>query len=223
MHPQVELMNCLLISATATEIAPFLSEYQSGNHLTEDLTVDILIAGIGVMATTYSLSRQLKLKRPDLIIQAGIAGCFDSTLSLGAVFAVKKDTIADLGVMEDNQFKTIFDLKLAVAGMHPYSNSWLINNTEPFKKVKLKKVSGITVNEITTNKKKIQIYAEKYSPVIESMEGAAVHYVSIMEKIPFIQLRAVSNYIGERRKDRWNTKEAILNLNKELNYLLNKI
>ena len=55
------------------------------------------------------------------------------------------------------------------------------------------------------------------------MEGAALHYVGLMEKIPFIQLRAVSNYTGERNKKKWKMKEAIVNLNNELIRLLNKL
>ena len=34
------------------------------------------------------------------------------------------------------------------------------------------------------------------------MEGAALHYACIMEHIPFIQLRAVSNFVGERDKNK---------------------
>jgi futalosine hydrolase len=55
---------------------------------------------------------------------------------------------------------------------------------------------------------------------VESMEGAALHYVCLSEKIPFLQLRGVSNYAGERNKSKWKLKEAIGNLNKELIRLL---
>jgi len=80
----------------------------------------------------------------------------------------------------------------------------------------LKKATGISVNEITTDKKKVNLYRKSFNPVVESMEGAALHYVSLMEKIPFIQIRSISNYIAERNKCNWNMKEAVENLNKEL-------
>ena len=51
-------------------------------------------------------------------------------------------------------------------------------------------------------------YENKFLPVIESMEGAALHYVCLMEKIPFLQIRSISNYIGERDKKKWNMKDA---------------
>jgi futalosine hydrolase len=91
------------------------------------------------------------------------------------------------------------------------------------KKVKLKKVRGVSVNEITTSKQKIKLYSEIFNPVVESMEGAALHYVCLMEKIPFLQIRSVSNYIGDRNKKNWNLKESIINLNNELTSLLYKL
>jgi futalosine hydrolase len=55
------------------------------------------------------------------------------------------------------------------------------------------------------------------------MEGAALHYVCLLEKIPFLQVRSISNYIGERNKKKWNIKESINNLNKELIRLLESL
>jgi futalosine hydrolase len=55
------------------------------------------------------------------------------------------------------------------------------------------------------------------------MEGAALHYVALCEKIPFLQLRAVSNYVGERDKNKWALREAIANLNMELQRILIKL
>ena len=84
------------------------------------------------------------------------------------------------------------------------------------KKIKLKKVKAVSVNEITTSKQKVKFYNETFGPIVESMEGAALHYVCLMEKIPFVQIRSVSNYIAERNKKNWNMKQSIINLNKEL-------
>jgi futalosine hydrolase len=48
------------------------------------------------------------------------------------------------------------------------------------------------------------------------MEGAALHYVARESNIPFIQIRAISNYIGERDKSKWQMKIAIDHLNQTL-------
>lgn len=216
-------MNCLLIAATPIEINPFLSQLRNGELQHLAVSVDILITGIGLTATTYSLSRQLFTKRPDLVIQAGVGGCFDNSIPTGSVMAVKKEAIADQSVIELNALKTLFDLKLVPENQFPFSKGWLVNKHDVLKKTRLKKVSAISVNEITTDRKKVKFYQEHFSPVVESMEGAALHYVCLKENIPFIQLRAVSNYIAERNKKNWNMKESIINLNTELIRLFNQL
>lgn len=211
--------NILIAAATVKEIGPFLDH----NRKASWKNIDVLITGIGLTAATYHLSRQINLKRPNLIIQAGLAGCFDQKIPLGYVVAVKQDTIADESVVELKKLKTIFDLQLVPQNKFPYSGGWLVNNSEELKKIKLKKVKGISVNQITSSKQMIQFYKKQFNPVVESMEGAALHYVCLMEKVPFIQLRSISNYIGERDKRKWNMMDSIVNLNNELTRLLENI
>jgi futalosine hydrolase len=214
-------MNYLIIAATPAEITPFLSELRKGKL--SDADIDILITGIGLTATTYSLLKQFLIKKPELVIQAGVAGCFDKKIALGSVVAVKKDTIADESVIELKKLKTLFDLRLVPQNRYPYTKGWLVNNSNIMEKVKLKKVRGVSVNQITTSGLIKKFYKRQFNPVVESMEGSALHYVCLMEKISFVQLRSISNYIGERNKKNWNMKESIINLNKELINLLHKL
>ena len=206
-------MNILLIVATAKEIAPFLEHYRS-RIKKEFLDIDVLITGIGLTSTTYHLTKQLQLKKPGMVIQAGVAGCFDKQIPLGTVVKIKQDAIADESVVELKKLKTLFDLQLLQTSQFPFKNGWLENpGNVLFKKTKLKMVKGISVNQITTSKQMITFYKSRFNPVIESMEGAALHYVCLMENIPFLQLRSISNYIGERNKKNWNMNESIMNLN----------
>jgi futalosine hydrolase len=217
------VMNCLVVAATSIELGPFLEYLRNNKKGPGPQTIDVLITGIGLTATTHSLMRQLRIKRPGLVIQAGVGGCFDKAIPLGTVLAIKQEAIADQSVIELNKLKTLFDLELVPQNQSPFSKGWLINKSEQLKKVKLKKVKGVSVNEITSSGQKVKFYTETFNAVVESMEGAALHYVCLMEKIPFIQLRSVSNYIAERNKKNWNMKESIINLNKELINLLNKL
>ena len=217
-------MNILVTAATPSEILPFLEYYRHAHtKLPGPHSIDVLITGVGMMATTYALTRQVRLKRPVLIIQAGIGGCFDKQVPLGSLFAIKQDTIADQGVIESKKFLTLSDMGLMKKDQFPFRNGWLENNSIALKKTRLKKVRAISVNEATTSRQRIDYYREKFDPVMESMEGAALHYVGLMEKLPFLQLRSVSNYIGERNKKKWKMKEAIANLNNELIRMLNKL
>jgi len=206
-------MNILLISATAKEIAPFFEYYRNSKRAQN---IDILITGIGLTAATYHLLKQVNLKRPDLIIQAGVAGCFNKKIPLATVVMVEKETIADQSVIELKRLKTIFDLELVPHDQFPFENGWLVNDHELLKRSKLKKVKAISVNEITTSKQRVKFYKKAFNPLIESMEGAALHYTCLMEKISFIQLRSISNYITERDKKKWDMKKSIMKLNNEL-------
>src|ERR1044071_7025044 len=181
-------MNCLLVAATASEIAIFLDHYRNSNKPAfVDIHIDVLISGIGLTATAYSLTRQLSLKRPDLVIQAGIGGGFNKKIPLGTVVAVKQDVIADQSVVEQKKLKTMYDLKLMSPNQPPYTKGWLVNPDKGImKRNRFKAVKAISINQITTDKQMMRFYEETYQPVVESMEGAALHYVCLSENIPFL-------------------------------------
>jgi futalosine hydrolase len=206
--------NILIVAATAKEINPFIELTRTGSL---NNNIDILISGIGLTASTYHLAKQLALKKYNMVLQAGVAGSFDLKVPLGTVVAIKQDTIADQSVIELKKLKPLFDLKLVPNNQYPYNNAWLHN---PYKKVLkrsgLKIVKGISVNQISTSKQMIQFYRDMFDPVTESMEGAALHYVCLMENVPFVQIRSISNYIGERNKKKWDMMDSIANLNEAL-------
>jgi futalosine hydrolase len=216
--------NILVLAATSKEITPFIQAFKTGDLQLKNNTLDILVGGIGLTATAYQLTKQLAIKNYDLVIQAGVAGCFDTSVPLGKVLAVKQDSIADQSVVEMKKLQTLFDLKLVPHSQHPYKNSWLINPHKEFLKLSgIKQVKGISVNQISTSKQMIKFYRETFNPVTESMEGAALHYVCLMENVQFIQLRSISNYIGERNKKKWDMQDSINNLNSELIGLIEKL
>ena len=216
-HPE----KLLLTAATAIEVEQFLDELRKKPEQWKQLQVDVLITGIGLTAATYSLTRQLQLKKYDLVIQTGVAGSFDLKRKLGSVVVIKQETIADQSVEELKKLKSLFELNLVPQNKFPYKKGWLKNpDINLMKMTGLDLVIGISVNQISTSPKMIQFYRNIFHPVTESMEGAALHYVCLMQKIPFIQMRSISNEIGERNKKNWNMKESISNLNKELKKFL---
>ena len=211
-------MNCLVVSATILEIKPFIQHCRISNKLDFiDLHLDFLITGVGSLNTSYALMKHLQVKKPDVIIMAGIAGSLTTKLQLGDVVVIKDEALADLAVQEKDGYKDVFDLKLLAPNQFPYTKKKLVN---PFsvlmERILLQQVSSVTVNQITSSKKTAELYHNKYKAAIENMEGAALHLVCIMENIPFVQIRAISNMVGERNKKKWQLKEAVENLNAEL-------
>jgi len=211
-------MRVIISAATVAEWMPsFLNMNTLYTGESQRLKIQFHQSGIGMLAAGFALTKLAMEDKPDLIIQMGIAGSFDPDLALGSVVVIDEETIGDLGVEEEGKWKDLFDLKLEKSSYHPFEkrklpNQWLTK----FNLLGLKEVNGITVNEISTNPERIQKLIKKYNPGIESMEGAALHYIARETNIPFIQIRAISNYIGERNKANWELKLAIDNLNKTL-------
>ena len=214
-----------MVSATDMETAPFRDAYHSKSGPPfKGIEINFLTTGIGMLATAARLTASLKQSAPDLIIQAGIAGSFSNKHALGSVYRVTSEVIADMGVNENGEWKDVFDLRLVDGNSLPYHDCRLMAIEPLFLDLShLPAVTGITVNEITTDPRRIGILRQKYMPDLESMEGAALHFVGIENGIPFLQLRAVSNYIGERDKANWRIKDAINNLNENLSGIVGQL
>lgn len=177
---------------------------------TEKTQIFKKVLGVGQVQTTYHLLQQIDSIMPDLIVQTGIAGSFSNQIPLGEAYAVETEYMADMGVEENDSFQSMFDLNLMDENQYPFTYGQLRNPHEHLlQKVSLKKVSSITVNEISTSFERINHYKKQFNPALESMEGAAFHYCCLMKNIPFIQIRGVSNYIGERNKSNWRIEAAL--------------
>ena len=198
-------MKILVVAATSLEL-DFISDIQTS----EKNQVIKKVLGVGQVPTTYHLLNHIESLTPDLIVQIGIAGSFVNDCTLGEVFAIGEEYMADMGVVEKGTFQSIFDLKLMDENQIPFTNRKLINpHHHLFQKTNLKKVSAITVNEVSTSPERISYYQHQFNPVLESMECASFHYCCIMKNIPFIQIRGVSNYVGERNKSKWQIEASL--------------
>ncbi|MBI3884063.1 MAG: futalosine hydrolase [Sphingobacteriales bacterium] len=200
-------MQILLVAATDFEIQPFT---------TANSNTDILITGVGIANTIYQLQKKLQHAQYDLVIQAGIAGTFSNDSTLGETVLIKQDTFGDLGIEEKGNFASLFSLGFAKENDFPFENGWLVNHHELAKSA----VKAVTVNKVSDSHIQKQQIIHTFNPIIESMEGAAFHFVCLQEKVAFLQVRSISNYVGERDKSKWRIKDAIENLNKEINRLV---
>jgi len=210
-------MHVVITSATRFECAQAEEQIKEGSvQLPQSLQISFHQSGVGMLASAVSLT-QLALQKPSLIIQAGIAGCFNTADELGKVYIIGEEMPGDTGVNENGEWKDLFDLNLAQPNNAPFTNRKLPNPwLQQYNLLNLPVVSSVTVNEITTSVMRRQQVVNKYNPFIESMEGASLHYACLQLDVPFIQIRATSNYIGERNKTKWKMKDALVNLNKTL-------
>jgi len=174
------------------------------------LKISFHATGIGMLASGVKLTQLAATHKPDLIIQMGIAGSYSKKEPLGKVMIVASESIADIGVRENGRFKDLFETGLQKENEAPFKKRKLTNPTiKSLNVLKSDLVAAVTINEITTSAKRIKEIIAANNPVLESMEGAALHYVGGLTKTPFIQIRAASNYVGERNKAKWKLNESI--------------
>ena len=208
-------MKLLITAATQIEL-PIINSSK--------IEVDTCVSGIGAAITMYHLQEVLLHKKYDWVIQTGIAGGFDLQKNeLGKVVLVSTDCFADLGISENKNFKTLFESNFLAANSFPFTDGILVNNHDLLKKFDLPLVKAITVNTVTDDKIIINQLRQKFSTDIETMEGAALHYICLQKKMPFLQIRAISNEVGERNKKNWKIKEALQNLNATLNKIISEL
>lgn len=212
-------MKLLLVAATIPEVQPLLSAFQMernadgkevGKHF-----VRVIITGAGMVPTAFSLGKHLAEHQYDLAINAGIAGSFDFDLNLGDVCLVKEDTFAELGAEDGEDFLSSDNLNLGSA-------SQTHNPNPDFELPELKKVNAITVNKVHGHELSIAKAIARFNPQIESMEGAAFFYACNQSGVRCIQIRAISNYVERRNREKWNISLAIKNLNDTIINLLER-
>lgn len=197
-------MKTLVVAATKAEVAFFYQHFNlpEGDFI-ENRNFDLLITGVGMVATAFSLGQYLSPRKYNLVINVGIAGCFDRRIELGSVLNINEDTFAELGAENGNEFLTITDLGFGENHFKSKTN----------RNIALHSVTGITVNCITGSEKSIDNLRKRLNPTTESMEGAAVFYACKQENIDCLQVRSISNYVEPRNKENWKIGLAIKNLN----------
>lgn len=206
-NSEVKLLRDKLESST--KIAYNLYNYKLGN-----LDIDILITGHGSIFTAYHLTKTLNAFSYDLAVNIGIAGSFDYFLELGFVVNVIQDQFADLGFEEKDSFFTLGEKELLIEDSFPFTGELLrsLGNFEIEIIDSLIPVKAITVNTLNGRQENIQKVKKRFKCDIETMSGAAFFYTCLMEKIPFLQIRAISYFIEIPKVDNWNLPLAIGNL-----------
>lgn len=223
-------MRILLVSATPFEIAA-IRQFLETHGLTEaddlykyeNLEIKILVTGVGMPYTAYSLSKFLALNKVDLAINAGVAGAFSKDLEIGEVVNVIAERFGDLGAEDaDGSFMDIHEMDLIPPNDPPFLHGQL-NHPLSAEIAFLPKVKGLTVNKVHGSAQSIAAIKKKYEVDVESMEGAAFFMTCLLDKVNFLEIRAISNYVEPRNREAWNLPLAIQNLNKTLLHILKNL
>ncbi len=225
-------MRILLVAATAAEIGPVTAGLRGANlsnrsrsiragaderlisYICNDHEVDVLVTGVGMVATATWCSRVLSPGRYDVALNLGVCGSFDRSLSPGTVVHVVSDRLSELGAEDGDAFLSIHQLGLLDENEPPFINGRLVNAAPPASATlsRLPAVDGITVNTVHGREQSIADVTARIAPQVESMEGAAFMYACLVHGQQFAQVRAISNLVERRNRDGWKLPEAIANL-----------
>jgi nucleoside phosphorylase len=200
-------MKTLVVSATPMELNLILLKAQKVKSKQTGLCTynldgkifDVLITGVGMVATSFRLGRVLLSNNYDRIINAGIAGSFDKSIPLGTVVEIVEDQFSEMGAEDGAKFIPLSDLDFPLDDALPET---------------------ITVNTVHGSEDRIKITKHRFNPQVESMEGAAFFYACKMADVSCIQIRAISNYVERRNRASWDIPGAVKNLNQEIMKLL---
>lgn len=220
-------MKILLVSATLFEIEPTVNwlraraETEAGSVLNfGPVSIEVIFTGVGLTATAYALGARFGGgDRPDLAVQAGVAGAIDPSLELGQVVRVSSERFADLGA-ED---KDGGHLSLGEIGLHPgapFDEREALVAPPGLASLPFPEVAAISVNRANGSAAGIARMRARFPGArVESMEGAAFFYACLQNQVEPLQLRAISNYVAPRNREDWKMQEAIAALNARLQEL----
>jgi len=208
-------MKILIVSAMEMEIAPLTTwlarregdnAYRCGEH-----DIDVLITGVGMVATAAWTARALTQVTYDMALSLGLCGSFDPAFVPGTVVHVTSDHVVELGAEDGDDFLTVRDLGLQRGDDPPFEEGRLVNADPPVNAAlqKLPSVEGITVNTVHGNARSIDAVVRRVQPQVESMEGAAFMYACAIADVPYAHVRAVSNFVEPRNRAAWKIPEAI--------------
>jgi futalosine hydrolase len=205
----------LIVVATFLEAEKIINSLpfeKKSKYLYESPKLDVLITGIGMVNTAFIMGKEISPSSYQLILNIGIAGSFDYERPLGVLVEVQEETFIEMGAETDDSF-----LSLEHLGFPFYFNERehkIYHNTfyNPRPLTQLEKVKGITCNTVHSAEKQIEKIKALWACDIETMESGAFFRCALEFNIPFVAIRAISNYIEKRDKSKWQTNKALENL-----------
>jgi len=218
----------LVVAATSSEaevIRKIPDIKQSGDDfLLRNMVISLIVTGVGSVATSWGMSKWFYANsKPSLALNIGIAGSFRREIGIGEIVTVESDCFADAGVDNNGEFQTLGEAGISDPDRFPFKNGRIIaeNRYLTVADTIMNKVKAITVNTATGSEAIREKLIKKFNPDIETMEGATFFYICSGEKIPFLAIRSVSNFVEPRNKGKWNIPLALGNLTEKLTeYLL---
>ena len=174
--------------------------------------VELLTTGVGPVDAAAKVARALALKKYEVVINAGIAGAMPGVANVGDAVVVGEE-------MMPLELETGESLILPPASVLFNRVSADAALSETITALGFPLVRGITVSQVTsTDTTAIKLQAR--GAEIESMEGFAVLRAAQLAGVSAVEVRGISNIVGDRKKSGWDFDAGLSGLRRVLNATL---
>lgn len=218
----------LLLCATEREAAPTVSALatapESGpwglawqGRIGAEAVV-LAIPGVGKVNTAAALALAVQRWLPRAVLQFGIGGAYvGSFLSVGMVALASAEVHVDCGAGRGEAWRDLEALGFPLlTGPPPRYNEIPTDaalTAAVAERLRLPAVRFATSERVTEDLDEAERLQRRHDVSIESMEGAAAAQVCLALGVPFAELRAVSNIVGERDRAAWDVRGAVRGAN----------
>jgi futalosine hydrolase len=183
----------LLVCAVAKELA----------FWTPRSDVEVLVTGVGPVESGLAVARRLARGDVTLVVNAGVAGGFRGHAAVGDHVVVARERYADLGLEGGGTIALPDGVRLIDEA---FGDPDLVARLSA---AGMSRGDGVTSGAVTTTDARAQRFAETFAPSVESMEGFAVLRAAALAAVPAIEVRGISNLVGDRAASGWDLRAGI--------------
>jgi len=224
----------VILSATAPEQQPVVDALLDADrndsfgrqrvtgHLA-DRTMCLVETGIGAVNTAHALTCVLESGRPSLVLMTGIGGAFPGTdLGIGDLALATEEIYGDLGIAGPEGWQSADAIGIpVVSGDPPRYNHFPLDASHVDSAGRSLRdfasaagvafASGpfVTVQQVTGRDDLARELVARFGALCENMEGAAAAHICALYRVPFLEVRGISNRVERRDRDAWDVPRAI--------------
>jgi futalosine hydrolase len=183
------------------------------------MPVRVVITGPGIINTVQALTACVESERPSLVVQAGCGGGFKQFgMGNGDLAVATSEVDVHLGIENGEHHAPLLELPFPVleSGGRAYKANYPLNadvaeaaflrmkTVFTPKGVRVFKGPFLTGSTVTGSDERAAFLFKTYSPCMESMEGAGAAFLSRYYRLPLLEIRCVSNNVGNRDLSKWD-------------------
>lgn len=220
----------LVLAATQRELGPLLEALvdaeppgrRDGGPLwflhrhgaIDDTRVTLVITGVGKVNAAAATALAIERFAPRAVLQVGIGGAYGgSGLGAGDVALATFEVHLDTGVGHGVDWQDMASLGFPLLPGPPPRYNRL--DLDPALTRRLAHDLGVpavgfgTAEAVTADAATAALLQRRHGVAVESMEGAAAAHVALAMGVPFVELRGVSNVVGDRDRRNWDVARAV--------------